>query len=467
MGIMDTRNLGISVSDIGLGTNLNWMERAIRNSLFGADRNIYGVSWGGGSSPVLARTDDAVGLVANVGVDDQVVVNDFDNISIWRKMVRVTDAYGNVFVRIPRFYIKKGGTAPAVTWQVSEYPHDGFYLPWCFWDFANTRELPYILVGKYKANLSGDGLRLESKPGYAPLHTKNIVQFRSLAKANGAGYQQLDIHAVDVIQTLMTIEFANLNIQAVMSGFSTGQYATTHTATVAETATNRIILANANADLYRVGQTVSIGSARGNNSVFYGRLITGIAAYDASNKAVSFGGAPVDIAIGDDLYNSGAISGSTDGVSASSGSMVSNSDGKYPCKWRGIEDPYAGMWQFVDGVNINERQAWVCANAENYASNVFAAPYEQLSYTNISTDGYPTVMGLDPVRPFAQFPITLGGGAGTFYADYYYQTSGQRIALLGGFWDFGASAGLRFWYLNSSASTAVVSFGGRLLLKPL
>ena len=467
MGIMDTRNLGISVSDIGLGTNLNWMERAIRNSLFGSDRNIYGVSWDGGSSPVLTRTDDAIGLVANVGVGDQVVVNDFDNISIWRKMVRVTDAYGNVFVRIPRFYIKKGGTAPAVTWQVSEYPHDGFYLPWCFWDFANTRELPYILVGKYKANLSGDGLRLESKPGYAPLHTQNIVQFRSLAKANGAGYQQLDIHAVDVIQTLMTIEFANLNIQAVMSGFSTGQYTATHVATVAENAVNRIIIANAFADLYRVGQTISIGTSQGGNQIFYGRTITAINVYDASNKAISFDGSPVNIAVGNMVYNTGSISGATDGVAASSGSMVSNLDGKRSCKWRGIEDPFACMWQFVDGVNINERQAWVCANAENYASNVFAAPYEQLSYTNISTDGYPTVMGLDPARPFAQFPITLGGGAGTFYADYYYQTSGQRIALVGGRWNVGSGAGLRVWVLNGSASSAFVDFGGRLLRKPI
>jgi hypothetical protein len=28
----------------------------------------------------------------------------------------------------------------------------GFYLPWCFWNFTNSRELPYIDVGKYTAS---------------------------------------------------------------------------------------------------------------------------------------------------------------------------------------------------------------------------------------------------------------------------------------------------------------------------
>lgn len=315
--------------------------------------------------------------------------------------------------------------------------------------------------------MSDDTTKLESKTGKVPLHSKNIVEFRNYAKANGAGYQQLDIHAVDLITNLMTVEFGTLDIQTIMQGFSTGQYTATHTATVAENGVNRIILANANADMYRVGQTISIGTSQGGNQICHGRVITGITVYDGANKAIAFDGAAVNIAVGNMLYNTGTKSGDTDNVAASSGSMVSNSDGKRSCVWRGIEDPFAGMWQFVDGVNINERQAWVCANAENYASNVFAAPYEQLSYANIASDGYPTVMGLDPARPFAQFPITLGGGSTTYYADYYSQNSGQRIALVGGGWDYGAGAGWRCWNLSSSSGVALINVGGRLLKKPL
>ena len=431
------------------------------------ERTLLGVEWLGAASPALIRTGNAQGMIANAGVGSEIVLNDFDaEESIYANITEVTDAFGNVFVQIPPVYIKKGSAGAKRYIRLSATPRDGFYLPKCNLNFATGQASP-LLYGKYKANLSDDGTKLESKTGKTPLHNKNIVEFRNYAKANGAGYQQLDIHAVDLITNLMTVEFGTLDIQTIMSGFSAGQYTSTHVATVAENGVNRIIIANAFADLYRVGQTISIGTSQGGNQICHGRNITGITVYDGANKAIAFDGAAVNIALGNMVYNTGERSGDTDGVAATSGSMVSNSDGKRSCKWRGIEDPYAGMWQFVDGVNINERQAWVCDNADDYASNVFAAPYKQLSYANITTDGYPTVMGYDPLNPFAQFPITLGGGSTTFYADYYYQNSGQRIALIGGGWSHGSYSGLRYWALSFSASDASINFGGRLLQKPL
>ena len=68
---------------------------------------VYGVSWNKSSVPTLTRTDDAVGMVAAAGVDAGVVVNDFDTAEIFGEIAEVTDGAGNVFVRIPRFYIKK------------------------------------------------------------------------------------------------------------------------------------------------------------------------------------------------------------------------------------------------------------------------------------------------------------------------------------------------------------------------
>jgi len=65
--------------------------------------------------------------------------------------------------------------------------------------------------------------KLESKSGKYPLTNKTIINFRTYAQNNGAGYQQLDLHAVDVLRTLMFIEFATLNMQSVMQGFTTGE----------------------------------------------------------------------------------------------------------------------------------------------------------------------------------------------------------------------------------------------------
>src|SRR5690606_30794902 len=128
------------------------------------------------------------------------------------------------------------------------------------------------------------------------------------------------------------------------------------------------------ASQYRVGQTVSCGTARGSTAVFYGRTITSIDSLGDGTSAIVFDGDPVDIVAGQVLWNSGFKSGFSRLVAASSGSPVSNSDGKWPCVYRGIESPYGDIWQFVDGVNINDWQAWVARNAEDYTSNVFAAP---------------------------------------------------------------------------------------------
>jgi len=427
--------------------------------------DIYGASWNKGSSPVLTRTDRAVGLAANVGIDGQVVQNDFDNHQLFGEIHEITDALGNVFIRIPKSYIKKTDGVNLKTWQVSKSKWPGFYLPWCFWDFTNNKELPYIDVGKYKASLSAQN-KLESKPNVFPLRKKNIVEFRGYAQASGQGYQQLDVHVVDVLRTLFFVEFATLNTQAIMQGYTAGQYSSSHLATVAENNTNRFILANANADQYRVGQYISIGTSQGGDQIATDRHVTSIDAYDASNKAVSFDGAPVNIAVGNFLYNSVWKNGFSSAIVASSGCIVAN-DGKYPCTYRGIESPFGDMWQFVDGVNINEYQAWVVKNAVDYASNVFAHPYEQLAYVNANVDGYPVDMGFDTNLPFAEFPKTLGGGSTAYYSDYYYRDTGQRIARFGGSWAYGADAGLSYWALANASSAAPVNIGGRLLKKPL
>ena len=437
------------------------------------DEMVLGAKWDKTENPTLVRTDGAVGLIAQAGVDDQVVINDFDQMPIFGEMHDVVDHLGNEFVRIPKFYIRKVDTENLKSWQISKTHREGYYLPACFYDFELDTELPYIDVGKYNASLSA-GNALESKPGTYPLVSKTIVNFRGYARANNngglRGYQQMDIHAYDVLSTLFYVEFATLDSQAVMYGFANGAYSDSHTAVISETNTNRVVLANTYVDAYRVGQAVSIGTSRGNASVCYGRTVLAIEDYDADNKALMFDGDPVTISEGNVLWNSGWRSGFSSQIAASSGSIGSNTDGKYPCCYRGIENPWGSIYEWVDGVNINDHRAWVCSDAALYASNVFAHPYEQLSHTNHDVNGYPTEMGHDPARPFAEFPVaiqTSGISAAKYYCDYYYQSAGQRVALFGGNWYLGAIAGLSYWSLDLSTANASVYIGGRLLKKPL
>ena len=321
----------------------------------------------------------------NIGIGNQVVQNDFDAMPIYKEMKEVTDDYGNKFIRIPKFYIHKENTAGKLAIRISKEPIAGGYLPHCFYDHVANKELPYVDVGKYLASLSTDGKRLESKTGVAPLVARNIVDFRELAEANGDGYQQMDIHVIDVLQTLFYAEFATLHSQSIHSGYTGGTEA--------------------------------------------------------------------------------KPTGGTDSVVASSGAM--GADNTHQFKYRGVEDLWGNVYQFADGVNINDHQAWVCNDARDYASDVFADPYEKLGYVNSNTNSWVSEMGYDPKHPYAQFPIKGGGGTTTYYADHYYQGVGQRVAYFGGHWSAGSYAGLSFWALTRSSGTADAGIGARLLRKPL
>jgi len=456
------------------------------------DPFIYGAVWDKGSSPVLTKAGAIAGVTIAPGVDTtpgtaQIInVNGTHNLTYDQYMKNrlfdwdeVTDTYGNVFVRIPKTYLKKVDAAGNKEWYASLAPFSGSYLPKCFWDFTNSKELDYVLVGKYPASLSSDTTKLESKANVFPLVSKTIVDFRTLAQANNTGgllgYQQLDIHVVDLLQTLFIIQNATLNSQSKCAGFTTGQYSATHVAAVTESAVNRIIVANATAALYEVGQTIGIGTSVGGNEIAANRIITAIDTYDASNKAISFDGAAVTVTATNILYNLAYKNGFSSALTSKFASKSSLSSGKHSFIWNGIESLYGNIWQCVDGININERQAWVCENAADYASNVFASPYLQLSYINGSTNGCTKEMGYDGTYPYAVFPTTVGEDAATYYADYYYQTTGQRVAFVGGCWFSGASAGLFsdagaglfYWYLGGSSSLASVPLGSRLLKKPL
>lgn len=449
--------------------NLISNQRKITNIL-NSDKLIFGVYWDKSSDPTLTRTDDAVGLEANVGVDGELVKNDFDRMPIFGEMHEAEDEYGNRFTRIPKFYIQKVGGKNHLIKRVSKTRYPGFYLPWIFWDFEKNEELEYYDHGKYKGSLSADG-KLESKFGTIPTAFRNIVQIRNDARNNNdanaglTGYQQLDIHAQDVLETLIHIEFATLDSQSVMRGLVSGVYSDSHTITLTEQGVNRAVVSNATAGQFVVGQSISIGSSRGNTSVVHGRTVTDINVVDESNQEIVFDGDSIDVTEGNVIWSSGWRNGFSADIAASSGSIGDNTSGRYPCMYRGIESPWGDLWQFVDGVNINNHQAWVSKDANNYASNVLAHPYEKLNYVNANPNGWVMQMGLDNKHPFANFPTTLGGSSTTYYSDYYWQATGQRVVRVGGALTAGSDAGLSSWSLTSSSSNSYWNRVGRLLKK--
>ena len=77
-------------------------------------------------------------------------------------------------------------------------------------------------------------------------------------------------------------------------------------------------------------------------------------------------------------------------------------------------------------------------------------------------------MGFDPSNPEFQLPTSITVGAyNKYYADYYYQSTGQRVARLGGFWNYGSNSGLSCWNLYAASGDSGVNVGGRLVKKAL
>lgn len=175
---------------------------------------IYGVDLVGSENPdALVRTDDAVGLNVTVGTSE--ITSDFDNCYPWCDMQEVTDASGNVFIRIPKFYSKITKNADGTyKHQLSGTRHEGFTT--LFVD-GKSNEIDYVLVGKYEG--SGDSSQIYSKSGQAVCTKKEGGNFRTACKANGAGYQQYDFLIDLIIKELWLVEMKTTNSQSIMAGY--------------------------------------------------------------------------------------------------------------------------------------------------------------------------------------------------------------------------------------------------------
>ncbi len=184
---------------------------------------IYGVDNVGQSSPTLTRTDSGIDLKIEVGESE--IKSDFDRCYPWSDMREVVDDFGNVFIRIPKFYSRITRNANGTyKHQISGYRYEGFST--LFVD-GKGNEIDYVLVGKYEA--SGSSTKAESKSGKTVLVSLTLPQMREACKANGEGYQQYDFLIDAIIKELWLIEMATTNSQSVMYGYANNNSAAIQT----------------------------------------------------------------------------------------------------------------------------------------------------------------------------------------------------------------------------------------------
>ena len=227
---------------------------------------------------------------------------------------------------------------------------------------------------------------------------------------------------------------------------------------------NRIIINTSGGNAFIVGQQVRIGGYDAAAAVM--RTITAINNYEDNNitgKEIIFDGEPIaSITLSTYIWTSVQNAGGCDALGMKSGCLVN--DSKHNVIYRGIEGILGNIFQFVDGINIKDCEAYICYDPTQYVSDKFEAPYEKLGYVNSKQEGYGKTLGFDINHPLIQLPSEIGGSTTTGTSDYYWcSATGNRVARVGGYSINGAHDGLWFWYLSSSSSYATWTCGARVL----
>jgi len=417
----------------------------------------------GATTAELERIGNSIGLVANADTNLEsynVVINDFDTIYPWSHMKKciITDTGKVIYETDPDYEVANGDYMVEVPPFYIKHTNDGEYLEYWVSELggADYEKVDKFYIGRFKTS---EGHK--SIPYVAPLVSMSRPNFRTGATSKGDGWGIIDMKAHYILRTLYQVEFAHLNSQLKLGqGVSSVRYSDDDVALIAENNTNRIVVSETTANAFEIGETISIGSSRGSVSVAEGRLITDIKEYQ-DNWEIVFDGEPVDIVVGRVVSSTGQHSGKTLDLTSSSGTSKGR-NGRQSISYRGVEDIFGNVWEWVDGALISDHQTYVFDNPEDYADTLTENATE-IGYVNIDANGYPLEMGYDIHNKYVEFPVTLGGGSSTGYTDYYYQSTGVRAPLVGGAWSNGSSAGLFYWNLNFAPSSASVSIGSRLL----
>lgn len=169
-------------------------------------------------------------------------------------------------------------------------------------------------------------------------------------------------------------------------------------------------------------------------------------------------------------------SGGTRSWDGSTGATVSlgNRDGKFSksSNFLGLEDCYYGKYEFVQGINIIDRQ-WIVYDGglkvNTDLSGLTSAGYTNVrqivasSGSNTAASSSSWIIDIAHGEYADIMPTYVSGGSDTtYYADYYYQNMGNRILLRSGDSDHGSRSGVFCSNAYCDSSYSLSSIGSRL-----
>lgn len=423
----------------------------------------------------MIETEDVLGITMDyknktctriAGAKNLTAGADFDKFSMYggRKRCNVSDggtinAYygdegytedgsnGQVMVYQPKFYYLVcpleydrqetgyGYHLRKANYYISETQRAGFKLHPAFYD-KNGNEVDYILMSAYEgciydtsanAYLKNDEQvmdaskdKFSSIAGARPASgvSQNLTRpnIEQMAKNRGEGWHSFGIKTASMEQLLMIVEMGMMNLQTAI-----GQGVVNLPWTTGSDTTSSYAGAT--------GSTASLGNGTGR----------------ATETTTCEGGV----------------------------ATKNTADGKTSICYRGVENFWGNIWKFAYGINFycevgKPFLGYVCKDF-NYAESKRTDNYENIGFALPSENGYVSAMGYSTKYDWLFLPSEVKGNSSLPVGDYYYQNNtwdGYRIALLGGGWGNGSTAGGFYWYLTDGVGGRDRYFGGRLVYVP-
>ena len=167
-----------------------------------------------------------------------------------------------------------------------------------------------------------------------------------------------------------------------------------------------------------------------------------------------------------------ARTGQTDSVTNLTGSKA-RATKTYQVVWRGIEDLWGNVWEWVDGVNWNGGTYWISNTPSQYADgvdNTTNTSYSKLAsqgVTNWSASFITQESYEEGDFDWVMLPVAATSGSeSTYYCDACWSSTGWRVFGHGGGWTHGTGCGLFAAILSDASSYTNTILGCRLIYIP-
>lgn len=438
------------------------------------------------------RMDDAKNLGFNASAASSAIAlgeNHFDNIYPWSEMKLCTlkdgevvsyegeaefyfdGSNGDLFVEIPKFYVRRIVDEAYDTISISGVCHEGFEVDSAFLTADGEADKIYIAAYLTSENSNGE---MVSAAGGQPVFGLTPDELNQKTREKGYGYSEMDYAALSCVQKLFMVETGLRNSQYLYLGVCAytiaeaedqdAQYAV---ALSDKTKTNCVVVDDkytfeeGNHIVIFDCENIEESLSKENRDV---RVVKTVIDNEDGTLSVFFNGDSIDVKRNITAVAHTALSnGTTRSVDGHTGAMSSTARGTIALKYRNIENLWGNAYVYIDGVTVKDSRVTLTDRAGNKKELSYILPN-----TNNVTDNIVKKLGYDPQNSQVMLPSFAGEDAtiSTYYGDSYFSgnESGKEYVLhFGGGWSSKASAGLFSYSAEKTAYETRSDATGRMM----